>query len=161
MVAYAITRYPELFAAALELYGVVDREIFVYRTNPPSSVRWMMKMGGSPTEKPENYRRANILLSVDKIRTPILILHGENDPQVPPAESAVFAKVLHEHHKTFFYYTYPGELHGFSQPGHRLDAWQKELAFLEHYLNPKFGTTTISTDEVVLPNNDKQANSHN
>jgi hypothetical protein len=28
----------------------------------------MMKMGGSPTEKPEVYRRANILLSVDKIK---------------------------------------------------------------------------------------------
>ena len=161
MVAYAVTRYPELFAAAIEMYGVVDRELFVYRTNPPSSIRWQMKMGGSPTEKPDVYRRANILLSIDKIRTPLLILHGENDPQVPPAESAEFAKALAEHHKTYFYFTYPGELHGFSQPGHRLDAWQKELAFLEHYLNPRFGTTTTSTDEVVFPVGDKQANAHN
>jgi len=161
MVAYAVTRYPDLFAAALELFGVVDRELFVYRTNAPSSVRWMMKMGGSPTEKPEVYRRANILLSVDKIKTPVLIMHGEDDPQVPPAESAAFAKALHEHHKIYFYFTYPGELHGFAQPAHRLDAWQKQLAFLEHYLNPRFGTTTTSTEEVVFPVSDKQANSHN
>ena len=161
MVAYAVTRYPDLFAAALELYGVVDRELFVYRTNHPSSIRWMMKMGGTPAEKPDNYRKANILLSIDKVKTPILILHGEDDPQVPPAESAAFAKALTEHHKTFLYYTYPGELHGFSQPGHRLDAWQKQLAFLDHYLNPKYGTTNISTDEIVLPDNGKQANAHN
>jgi dipeptidyl aminopeptidase/acylaminoacyl peptidase len=161
MVAYAVTRYPDLFAAAMELFGVVDRELFVYRTNPPSSVRWMMKMGGSPTEKPEVYRRANILLSVDKIKTPVLIMHGEDDPQVPPAESAAFAKALSEHHKTYFYFTYPGELHGFTQPAHRLDAWQKQLAFIERYLNPKFGTTTTSTEEVVFPGSDKQANSHN
>lgn len=161
MVAYAVTRYPDLFAAAIEMFGVVDRELFVYRTNPQSSIRWQMKMGGSPTEKPDVYRRANILLSVDKIRTPLLILHGENDPQVPPAESAEFAKELSLHHKTYFYFTYPGELHGFSQPAHRLDAWQKELAFLEHYLNPRFGTTTTSTDEVVFPTGDKQANAHN
>ena len=161
MVAYEVTRYPDLFAAALELYGVVDRELFVYRTNYPSAIRWMIKMGGTPAEKPETYRRANILLSVDKIKTPILILHGEDDPQVPPAESAEFARALREHHKTFLYYTYPGELHGFSQPAHRLDAWQKQLAFLDHYLNPKFGTTTTSTDEVVLPDASKQANSHN
>ncbi len=160
MVAYAVTRYPELFAAAIELYGVVDRELFVYRTNHPSSIRWMMKMGGTPTEKPEVYRKANILLSIDKVRTPVLIMHGENDPQVPPAESTEFAKALREHHKTYFYFTYPNELHGFSQPLHRLDAWQKQLAFLEHYLNPKFGTTTTSTDEVVFPNIDKQANQH-
>lgn len=161
MVAYAVTRYPELFAAAIELYGVVDRELFVYRTNHSSSIRWMMKMGGSPTEKPETYRKANVLLAIDKVRTPLLIMHGENDPQVPPAESAAFVKTLHEHRKTYFYFTYPNELHGFSQPAHRLDAWQKQLAFLEHYLNPKFGTTTTSTEEVVFPNNDKQANPHN
>lgn len=160
MVAYAVSRYPELFAAAIEMYGVVDRELFVYRTNPSSSIRWQMKMGGSPTEKPEVYRRANVLLSIDKIKTPLLILHGENDPQVPPAESAEFAKALAGHHKTYFYFTYPGEMHGFSQPAHRLDAWQKELAFLEHYLNPRFGTTTTSTDEVTFPSGDKQANAH-
>ena len=161
MVAYAVTRYPDLFAAAIELYGVVDRELFVYRTNPPSAVRWMMKMGGSPSEKPDTYQRANILLSIDKIKTPLLIMHGEDDPQVPPAESAAFAKALRSHGKTYFYFTYPGELHGFSQPAHRLDAWQKQLAFLDHYLNPKFGTTTTSTEEVVFPGSDKQANAHN
>ena len=160
MVAYAVTRYPQLFAAGLELFGVVDRELFVERTNPDSSVRWMMKMGGSPAEKAEVYRRANVLLSVDKIKTPLLIMHGEDDPQVPPAESAQFAKALHEQHKTYFYFTYPGELHGFSQPAHRLDAWQKQLAFLNHYLNPKFGTTTTSTEEVVFPETGKQANAH-
>ncbi|RRA49146.1 S9 family peptidase [Acidipila sp. EB88] len=161
MVAYAVTRYPDLFAAAIELYGVVDRELFVYRTNYPSAVRWMMKMGGTPSEKPDSYKRANVLLSIDKIKTPLLVMHGEDDPQVPPAESAEFAKALRAHGKTYFYFTYPGELHGFSQPAHRLDAWQKELAFLDHYLNPKFGTTTTSTEEVVLPGADKQANAHN
>ncbi len=161
MVAYTVVHYPDLFAAAIELYGVVDRQLFVERTNPSSSVRWMMKMGGSPSEKPEVYGRANVLLQVDKVKAPLLVMHGENDPQVPPADSALFVKDLREHHKTVFYFTYPGELHGFAQPGHRLDAWEKELAFLEHYINPKYGTTTTSTDEVVFPGSDKQANAHN
>jgi dipeptidyl aminopeptidase/acylaminoacyl peptidase len=161
MTAYMVVHYPDLFAAAIELYGVVDRQLFVERTNPPSSVRWMMKMGGAPTEKPEVYRRANVLLQVDKVKTPLLVMHGEDDPQVPPANSALFVKALREHHKTVFYFTYPGELHGFSQPSHRLDAWQKQLAFLQQYINPKYGTTTTSTEEVVFPGLDKQANSHN
>ena len=151
MVAYAVTRYPELFAAAVELYGVVDRELFVYRTNPPSATRWMMKMGGSPTQTPDVYRRADVLLSVDKIRTPLLVMHGENDPQVPPAESAEFVKALCAQHKTVYYFTYPNELHGFAQPAHRLDAWSKEVAFFDHYLNPKFGTTSTSVEEVIFP----------
>lgn len=160
MTAYMVVHYPDLFAAAIELYGVVDRKLFVERTNPSSSVRWMMKMGGTPTEKPEVYRRANVLLQLDKVKTPLLVMHGENDPQVPPADSAFFVKALREHHKTIFYFTYPNELHGFSQPAHRLDAWQKQLAFLEQYINPKFGTTTTSTEEVAFPGVG-QANAHN
>jgi dipeptidyl aminopeptidase/acylaminoacyl peptidase len=161
MTAYMVVHYPELFAAAIELYGVVDRDLFVQRTNPNSSVRWMMKMGGAPSEKPDVYKRANVLLQVEKVKAPLLVMHGEDDPQVPPANSAEFVKALREHHKTVFYFTYPNELHGFAQPAHRLDAWHKELAFLEHYINPRYGTTSTSTEEVAFPASDKQANSHN
>jgi dipeptidyl aminopeptidase/acylaminoacyl peptidase len=161
MTAYMVVHYPDLFAAALELYGVVDRDLFVQRTNPDSSIRWMMKMGGSPSEKPEVYKRANVLLQVDKVKTPLLVMHGEDDPQVPPANSAEFVKALRAHNKTVFYFTYPKELHGFSQPAHRLDAWQKQLAFLQHYINPSFGTTSTTTEEVAFPNAGSQANAHN
>ncbi|MGA3043067.1 MAG: prolyl oligopeptidase family serine peptidase, partial [Bryobacteraceae bacterium] len=112
--------------------------------------RWMAKMGGTPAEKPEVYRRANSLLKVDQIRTPLLILHGENDPQVPPYESVQFTKALAEHQKVFYYFTYPNELHGFSQRDHRLDAWRKELAFLQKYVQPKYGLSSTSTDALLL-----------
>ena len=47
--------------AAIEMYGVVDRATFNERTNRNSAIRWMMKMGGTPDEKPEVYRKANTL----------------------------------------------------------------------------------------------------
>jgi dipeptidyl aminopeptidase/acylaminoacyl peptidase len=150
MVAYMVTKYPTLFAAAIEMFGVVDRAVFLERTNLPSAIRWTMKMGGSPSEKPEVYRKANALLDVDKIRTPLLVLHGENDPQVPPIQSALFVKALREHHKVVYYYTYPNELHGFTQRDHRLDAWNKELTFLSKYLQPAFGASSTSTDDLLL-----------
>jgi dipeptidyl aminopeptidase/acylaminoacyl peptidase len=150
MTAYAVTKYPQLFAAAIEMYGVVDRATFVERTNRNSAVRWMMKMGGTPAEKPDVYRRANSLLLVDKVETPLLILHGENDPQVPPYESVQFVKALSAHHKVYYYFTYPNELHGFSQREHRLDAFSKELVFLQKYINPKFGLSSTSTDALLL-----------
>jgi dipeptidyl aminopeptidase/acylaminoacyl peptidase len=150
MTAYAVTNYPKLFAAAIEMYGVVDRATFVERTNRNSAIRWMAKMGGTPAEKPEVYARANSLLKVNKIQTPLLILHGENDPQVPPYESVQFVKALTEHHKVFYYFTYPNELHGFSQRDHRLDSWRKELAFLQKYIQPKFGLSSTSTDALLL-----------
>lgn len=150
MVAYMVTKYPSLFQAAIEMYGVVDRAVFIERTNRNSAVRWQMKMGGTPAEKPEVYRKADALLDVEKIKAPLLILHGENDPQVPPYESALFVKALREHRKVFYYFTYPNELHGFSQREHRLDAWKKELAFLAKYLQPEFGASSTSTDDLLL-----------
>jgi dipeptidyl aminopeptidase/acylaminoacyl peptidase len=160
-VANVVAIYPDLFAAAIDETGTVDFELFAERSNPQSSIRWTMKMGGTIDEKPEIYRRANVLLAIDKIKTPLLILHGENDPQVPPAEAAEFARALKEHHKTYYYFTYPNELHGFSQPQHQIDAWQKKLAFLEHYINPKYGTTNTSTDDIAFPIPvEQQANAH-
>ena len=109
-----------------------------------------MKMGGTPREKPEVYRRADSLINVDKIHTPLLILHGENDPQVPPFESAQFVKALAAQHKVYYYFTYPNELHGFSQREHRLDAWRKQLAFLQKYIQPEYGLSSTSTDALLL-----------
>lgn len=151
MVGYAVTKYPDLFAAAIELYGVVDRATFNERTNRGSAVRWMMKMGGSPDEKPEVYRKADTLLEVSKIKTPLLIMHGENDPQVPPYESAQFVRALKAAGKTYYYFTYPNELHGFSQRDHRLDAWRRQLAFLEKYIQPRIGASSTSTDDLLAP----------
>jgi dipeptidyl aminopeptidase/acylaminoacyl peptidase len=150
MVAYAVTKYPDLFQAAIELYGVVDRATFNERTNRNSAIRWMMKMGGTPEEKPEVYRKANILLDVAKIKTPLLIMHGESDPQVPPYESAQFVRALKQHGKVYYYYTYPGEGHGFTQREHVLDARKKQLAFLEKYIQPRFGLSSTSVDDLPV-----------
>jgi dipeptidyl aminopeptidase/acylaminoacyl peptidase len=150
MVAYEVTKEPDVFHAAIEMYGVVDRTVFVDRTNRPSAVRWMMKMGGTPEEKPAVYRKADIIPDVPKITAPLLVLHGEDDPQVPPYESQLFTSALKKAGKTYLYYTYPHELHGFSQRDHRLDAWRKEISFLNYYLQPKYGRSVTSTSEIFL-----------
>jgi len=149
MTAYAVVKYPDLFAAAIELYGVVDRATFLERTNHASAIRWMMKMGGWPVEKPEVYRKANVLLEIQKVKAPLLIMHGEQDPQVPPYESTQFVRALKQAGKKFYYYTYPNEGHGFTQHDHRLDAWRKQLSFLRYYLNPRWGRSITSTDDFV------------
>jgi dipeptidyl aminopeptidase/acylaminoacyl peptidase len=150
MVAYEVTKRPELWHAAIELYGVVDRASFIERTNRPSAIRWTTKMGGTPEEKPEVYRKANILADVPKITAPLLIQHGEDDPQVPPYESVQFTEALKKAGKLFVYNTYPKELHGFSQRDHKLDAWRKQLAFFNEFLQPRSGRSITSTQEIVL-----------
>ncbi|MBW8870397.1 MAG: prolyl oligopeptidase family serine peptidase, partial [Acidobacteriales bacterium] len=111
-----------------------DRALFLRYTNRNSAIRWETKMGGSPDAKPAVYRKANVLLEVDRIKTPLLILHGEQDPQVPPQESQEFVAALKQAGKYFSYTTYPGEGHGFQQREHKRDAYERELAFLNKYL---------------------------
>lgn len=149
MAAYAVTKYPEMFKCAIELYGVVDRATYNERTNRNSAIRWMMKMGGTPEQKPDVYRKANALADVAKIKTPLLIMHGEQDPQVPPYESAQFVAALKAQRKPHWYFTYPGEGHGFTQRAHRLDAWKKQLSFLRKYLQPGYGQSVTATDDFV------------
>ncbi len=156
MVAYAVTKQPTLFKAAIELFGVTDRASYNERTNRNAAIRWARKMGGTPQEKPEVYRKANILPDVPKITAPLLIMHGEDDPQVPPYESAQFVAALKKAGKPYVYFTYPKEGHGFSQREHRLDAWRKQTAFLKRYLDPEYGRSITSTQDIVLDKQDKQ-----
>lgn len=134
VVANAVTKLPDMFAAGIEMFGVVDRALFLQYTNRNSKIRWETKMGGTPTTKPAVYRKANVLPDVDRIRTPLLIMHGEEDPQVPPQESVEFVAALKKAGKTYSYITYPNEGHGFRSPEHRLDSMERELAFLQKYL---------------------------
>jgi len=150
MVAYAVTKKPELFRAAIELYGVVDRATFIDRTNYASAIRWTAKMGGTLEQKPAVYAKANILPDVPRIAAPLLIMHGEDDPQVPPYESQQFVAALKKAGKPFLYFTYPKELHGFSQREHRIDAWKKQAAFLRLFLKEPAGRGITSTADIVL-----------
>jgi dipeptidyl aminopeptidase/acylaminoacyl peptidase len=70
---------------------------------------------------------------------------------VPPYESAQFVRALKAQGKTYYYFTYPNELHGFSQRDHRLDAWRRQLAFLEKYIQPRIGASSTSTEDLLAP----------
>jgi hypothetical protein len=100
------------------MFGVVDRALFLKYTNRNSKIRWETKLGGTPEEKPAVYRKANVPPEVELIKTPLLILHGEKDPQVPTQESAGFAEALKKAGKTYLYFTYPNcAAKGYSRSG--------------------------------------------
>ncbi len=45
IVANAVTKLPDTFAAGIEMFGVVDRALFLQYTNRNSAIRWETKMG--------------------------------------------------------------------------------------------------------------------
>jgi len=69
---------------------------------------------------------------------------------VPPYESAQLVRALKKEGKIFFYYTYAHGGHGFTDREHWLDALQKQQIFLRKYLQPSYGNSSTSADDLLF-----------
>jgi dienelactone hydrolase len=58
-------------------------------------------LGGSPEEKPDLYRERSPITYVEEVRTPVLIMVGDNDTRCPLQQVLNYAKRLEEHGKQF------------------------------------------------------------
>ncbi|HKW31987.1 MAG TPA: S9 family peptidase [Candidatus Acidoferrum sp.] len=72
---------------------------------------------------------------IENVKTPTMILHGQSDTRVPIPQSEEFYRALYQRHVPVEYVTYPRENHGFVEPRHIQDRWQRYLAFFGKYLN--------------------------
>jgi len=71
---------------------------------------------------------------VDRIKNPLLIAQGLNDPRVKVAESRQMVEALKKAGREVEYYEYPDEGHGFVRPENRLDFYAKAEKFLARHL---------------------------
>jgi dipeptidyl aminopeptidase/acylaminoacyl peptidase len=67
-------------------------------------------------------RRLSPLFHADKIRAPLMVLQGANDPRVKIAESDQIVAAMRANGLPVTYVVYPDEGHGFARPENRLDA---------------------------------------
>ncbi|MGA2728427.1 MAG: S9 family peptidase, partial [Terracidiphilus sp.] len=84
---HRLTKLPDLWTAGISFGGAVNRATFLERTNRNSEIRWEIKMGGTPEQKPEAYRQTDIIPDVPRIKAALLIQYGAADPRLPPYES--------------------------------------------------------------------------
>jgi acetyl esterase/lipase len=72
-------------------------------------------LGGQPTEKPDLARLASPVAHLDKHDPPLLLIHGDADPQMPPAQSQEFAKAYEAAKLPLQLILMPGSKHGGSE----------------------------------------------
>jgi dipeptidyl aminopeptidase/acylaminoacyl peptidase len=89
---------------------------------------------GDPEEDADLYRERSPLTHASKIRSPLLVLQGENDPQVPRSEAEQLMKALRDGGAVHEYHVYPDEGHGFRLTENRIDAVRRTLDWFERYL---------------------------
>jgi dipeptidyl aminopeptidase/acylaminoacyl peptidase len=74
------------------------------------------------------------LFHVDRVRVPMLIAQGANDPRVVKAESDQFVEAMRANGLDVEYVVYEDEGHGFARPANRLDFYHRADRFLARIL---------------------------
>lgn len=93
------------------------------------------RMNAPPWTDPGRYQRNSPLLSADKIHTPLLLIHGDQD-LIPLAGSEAMFSALYRQDKDAMLITYWGEGHILSSPGNVRDFYTRAFAFLDARLAP-------------------------
>ena len=88
----------------------------------------------SPWDNFQEYWDHSPMKYVGNVKTPTMILHGQADTRVPISQAEEFYRALYEKHVPVEYVTYPRENHGFVEPRHIEDRWQRYLVFFGKYL---------------------------
>lgn len=119
MTAWAVTQ-TERFKAAVMQAGVSDWRSFHGRSY---LCDWDAIHYGDadPWDPDGTYRRFSPITFVKRARTPTLILHGEQDGDVPVEQSYLFYRALKDLGVETELVVYPREHHGFVERNHKLD----------------------------------------
>ncbi len=132
MVMAVITQAPGLFGAACNYVGIVNFETFLQRTK--SYRRKLREAEYGPLSDPEFLKSISPIYLVDRIRTPVFIAHGENDPRVPVYEARQLYDALESRGQTPQLLVFSDEGHGFRKEKNRLKFYQQLSDFLDDHL---------------------------
>ena len=151
----------DVFACAVDIVGPSNLITLVQSIPPywkPMRATFDKRMGNIDEPKDrELLQQVSPLFSADKIRIPLLIAQGKNDPRVKEAESQQIVDAMKKNGLPVTYVLYPDEGHGFARPENRTDFYARAEAFLAQTLKGRLeplpgeripGSTALVT---VLP----------
>lgn len=133
---------PDLYAAAVSIVGPSSL-ITLLESIPPywESFRIIFhERMGNPTkaEGKAQLMRQSPLHSANKIKTPLLVAQGANDPRVKKAESEQIVVALRDRGFPVEYILAPDEGHGFARPVNSMSLWAASEKFFAKHLGGRF-----------------------
>lgn len=133
--AWAATAHPEQFAAAVDFCGITNWLSMQGTSDIPEEnalVHWNRPF----YENTDLYWERSPLAHVRDCRTPLLLLHGEEDARVPIGQSVELYTALRLLGREVEFVRYPREGHGLREAAHQLDFLQRSLAWFDRHLRP-------------------------
>ncbi|MFZ4627186.1 MAG: S9 family peptidase [Blastocatellia bacterium] len=140
------------FKAAIGHAAISDWYSFHGQSDIPGLME--VGFGGTPWEVPENYRRWSPMTHVAKVRTPILITHGERDFRVNIQQGEQYYRSLRKRGVETVFLRYPREGHGIQEPNHIIDLVGRQLAWFDRHLGIKREPAPPSTEKPATPQKD-------
>ena len=132
----AITLYPDLWAAA-----VAQRAIANFETNLRNTSGYRRKQRereyGTLEHDIDFLRAVSPIHKIERIRVPLMVVHGRNDPRVPYTEAEQIVKALHERNAPVDYILFDDEGHGVDKLANRLVLYPRIADFLDRYMKPQ------------------------
>jgi len=136
-----ITSTPELYACAVDYVGVSNLFTFM-QTIPPywkPFLNMMYEMVGDPKKDSTLMHDASPVYFVDKIKCPLFIAQGANDPRVNKAESDQVVEALKKRGVQVEYMVKDDEGHGFGNEENQFDFYGAMEKFLAKHLGGRIG----------------------
>ncbi|MBV9493186.1 MAG: S9 family peptidase [Acidobacteria bacterium] len=133
MTLMAIGKTPDVWAAAVDLFGIVDWYTMLQHGDPRLQ-EYEKSLLGDPVKDRAVYENTSPIKHLAKATAPLLVLQGENDPRVPKEESEQVVSILQKAGKTVDAHYYPAEGHGFLKRENQIDSVKRMVDWFEKYL---------------------------
>ena len=127
LTALGLARGSDLFAAGVDLHGVHDWSAW-FRVVEGEDV------GGKNADAARLAFQSSPMADVRTWRSPVLLIHGDDDRNVPFQQSVDLAEALRERGVTVEQLVFPDEVHDFLVQAHWIQAYRAAADFLERYL---------------------------
>ncbi|MEE9217784.1 MAG: S9 family peptidase [Acidobacteriota bacterium] len=137
--AWCSTYYSERFAAGVMFVGISDLVSKMTTSDIPNEL-FQVHLRMRPWDDWQRSLERSPIYHAARSRTPLLILHGKDDPRVFPGQSLELYRTLKlrsEAPVRLVYY--PGEEHGNKKAAARLDYTLRLVRWMEHYLKGEGG----------------------
>jgi dipeptidyl aminopeptidase/acylaminoacyl peptidase len=133
---------PDLYRCAVDIVGPSNL-ITLIETIPPywaPMISQFYRRVGDPAKDKDFLWSRSPLSAADRIKIPMLIAQGANDPRVKQAESEQIVAALQKAGIDYDYMLFPDEGHGFAKPENRLKFYAAADEFLSKHLGGRTGS---------------------
>jgi dipeptidyl aminopeptidase/acylaminoacyl peptidase len=133
MAMIAIGRTPDVWAAAVELFGITDW-LTEQEHEEPSLQQYDQSLLGDPVKDRKVYEDASPIKYFKDAKAPLLVLQGANDIRDPSEEAEQAVTLLKQAGKVVDAHYYPDEGHGFAKRENQIDALKRTVDWFDRYL---------------------------